>query len=47
MGRKRKAAPGLGERLESLVPEGQTIATFAAALGISDRTIGTYFRGEF
>ncbi len=46
MGRKRKAAPGLGERLESLVPEGHTIAEFAAALGVSDRTIGTYFRGE-
>tara|TARA_R110002020_G_scaffold47651_1_gene135552 strand:+ start:9074 stop:9763 length:690 start_codon:yes stop_codon:yes gene_type:complete len=46
MARPRKIAPGIGERLLSLVPEGQNNADFAAEIGVADATLGNYLRGE-
>ena len=46
MAKPRTIAPGVGARIERLVPEGRTIAEFADALGVSHRTLGNYIRGE-
>lgn len=46
MARPRKIAPGIGERIVSLVPKGQTISDFAEALGVAEQTLGNYVRGE-
>jgi phage repressor protein C with HTH and peptisase S24 domain len=46
MGRPRKIAPGLGERILSLVRSDQTNAEFADEIGIADATLGNYLRGE-
>lgn len=46
MGRPRKIATGIGDRLESVVPEGLSLADFSSELGVSDRTLGNYIRGD-
>ena len=47
MAKPRTVAPGVGARIESLIPEGETVVEFAAALGVSDRTLGNYIRGDY
>ena len=46
MARPRKIAPGIGERILSLVSEGQTNADFAEEIGVAEQTLGNYVRGE-
>ena len=46
MARPRKAASGVGERIESLIPDGVSVADFSEEIGISDRTLGNYIRGD-
>lgn len=45
MGRPKKIAPGVGERLASLYP-GEHRKVFAEHLGIPDGTLGNYERGD-
>lgn len=42
----RTVAPGIGARIESLASEWGTLTEFAAELGVSDRTLGNYIRGD-
>jgi transcriptional regulator with XRE-family HTH domain len=46
MARARQTAPGVGERIQSLVGKGQTLEQFAQEIGVSSRTLGNYLRGE-
>lgn len=46
MARARQTAPGVGERIQSLVGKDQTLEKFADEIGVSSRTLGNYLRGE-
>lgn len=46
MARARQTAPGVGERIQSLVGKDQTLEQFAQEIGVSSRTLGNYLRGE-
>lgn len=46
MARARQTAPGVGERIQSLVGKDQTLEQFAQKIGVSSRTLGNYLRGE-
>ena len=46
MGRKRKTSPGLGERIASLIGQGQTQQEFAEFIGVPGQTLGNYLRGK-
>lgn len=46
MARARQTAPGVGERIQSLVRKDQTLENFADEIGVSSRTLGNYLRGE-
>jgi len=46
MARTRQTAPGVGERIQSLVGKDQTLEQFAQEIGVSSRTLGNYLRGE-
>jgi len=46
MGRPRKVAKGVGERIASLVPSGGKLNEFAEQLGVSTTSFGAYVRGE-
>jgi transcriptional regulator with XRE-family HTH domain len=46
MARARQTAPGVGERIQSLVGKDQTLEQFAQDIGVSSRTLGNYLRGE-
>jgi len=46
MARPRKVAPGVGERIASLLKDDQTLSDLASALEVPSGTLGNYVRGE-
>lgn len=46
MGRPSKTAPGIGERINKLVPKGVNRIDFAKEIGVSSTSFGAYIRGE-
>lgn len=46
MGRKPIGRSAVGERIKLLFEEGETYKAFAARVGISERMLGSYMRGE-